>query len=297
LIPDGWAWNQAELELNHSLNEGLVSLLSFDRLGTPRVLGTGFFVSAQVDAAVVCTAAHVLREAELLQQPPTLSHPTTPPEFRNPRKQLDVSPDSLRVMCVRESRVEMANVVWCVLDDTADIAFIGVEPQATDQRFRFERELRFTSRSVNVGDNVAVIGYNAMSTAPLQLSGRSHRNFQLERELVLRLGTVTSIHNEGHILCRSACIETSVPVSSGMSGSPLVLFTEEGVPLEVVGVICSAPEPENPDVLDRRVSGCSIAARLSPEVTSLNDAQTSAKFQLKAAELLRRGAQPPTRLE
>lgn len=119
-----------------------------------------------------------------------------------------------------------------------------------------------------------------MSTAPLELSGQDARSFQLSRELVLRLGTVTAIHDEGHILCRSACFETSVPVSSGMSGSRIVLHTKDGAPIEVVGVICSAPEPGNPDVLDRRVSGCSIAALLSPELSTLNETQISAKFQL-----------------
>jgi hypothetical protein len=292
MIPDGWAWNQAELDKNHSLNEGLVSLLAFDRAGSPRVVGSGFFVSAQLDAAVVCTAAHVLREAERLQQPPTISHPTTLPEFRNQRRELDISPDSLRVVCVFGSRVEVANVVWCVLDDTADFAFIGVEPQPAEPKFTFARELRFTSRRVNVGDKMAVIGYNAMSTAPMEPLGQEPRSFQLSRELVLRLGTVTVIHDQGHILCRSACFETSVPVSSGMSGSPIVLYTEDGAPIEVVGVICSAPEPDNPDILDRRVSGCSIAARLSPELSTLNDAKITAKVRLKSAEVVRKDAAP-----
>ncbi|WP_414652181.1 S1 family peptidase [Gemmatimonas sp. UBA7669] len=288
MIPDGWVWNQAELELNHVLNEGLVSLVAFDLDGFPRAVGSGFFVSAQIQSAVVCTAAHVLREVERLQQPRRAVHPTTPTEFRTPRQRIELAKEKLRVLCIRSSQVEMAPVSWCILDDPSDLAFLGVEPQGSEDRFKFDRELRFVSRRLSVGDQVAVLGYNAMSTAPASVAKGATKGFQLARELVLRLGSVTALHEDGHILCRDACFETSIPVSSGMSGSPVVLYANDGEPIEVVGVVCSGPEPEDAGTLDRRISGCSIVACLRPEITSMDGKQVSAQFLLKSAELVQR---------
>ena len=54
----------------------------------------------------------------------------------------------------------------------------------------------------------------------------------LQQRPVLRIGRVTALHAT-HLWCRGPCVETSIPIFSGMSGGLVAAF-EEGHPIKGV---------------------------------------------------------------
>lgn len=268
MIPEGWQWNQAELGLRHDLNSVLVSLIALRPNGSPYPVGTGFIVSAQGGTAIACTAAHVLNAATERQRGPRRHHPSTPVEFREPDPLLSLAPGALRALHVVGQRAEMAKVSWAVFDEKADVAFLALEPQNGAGFHAFEREVLFAQAPVHIGDEVAILGYAGMEVREESVDQNGDRSFQIARELVLRIGRVSAEHADGHILVRGDCFESTIPVSDGMSGSPVMRWQGPEAPPEVVGLVSSDEEREDPALLDRRIPGRSIAARLSPSVSA-----------------------------
>lgn len=288
MIPEGWAWNQADLGPNHELNAVLVSLIALGPNGVHNPVGTGFVVSAGGDVAVVCTATHVLDAATSKQRGPRRHHPTAPPEFRAPEPLLSLEPGALRALHVVGHSVEMATVTWALLDAHTDLAFLALTPQLSDGTHRFDREVRFSNTSVCVGDEVALLGYAGMEVRNELEHGDGDSSLQIARELVLRLGRISHLHADGHILVRGECFESTIPVSDGMSGSPVLRHHGPGTTLEVVGVLSSEPEREYPEHLDRRTPGQSVIARLSPQLSAESTQHIRARLTFEEGVLIER---------
>lgn len=290
MIPNGWKWNQAD-ELPTHLNSGLLSLVAFDSNRRPYLLGTAFAISAHdKHVGVFCTAGHVIDFAEDIQQTRRAQRAAVLPEFLPPRNDLSIDPSQLRAIHYDGTRVEIAEIDWIVRDGRADVAFLGVRPQERDGQRLFSAEFSFTGASVQPGDMVAVLGYSGMEVLDFADGEYPQPNFKVSRELVLRLGTVTRLHPDGHVLCRTSCFETTIPVSPGMSGSPVVFFGEGEAPMVVCGLVSTSPSTSASTSLDRTHDGASIMVSLSPAVETRADGTKSVAFTGVAPKVVRSAA-------
>jgi hypothetical protein len=99
---------------------------------------------------------------------------------------------------------------------------------------------------------------------------------------------VSGLFPDGHVLVRGDCFESTIPVSPGMSGSPVLRYSGLGSPLEVVGILSSSVQREESAVLDRSIPGQSIAARLSPEVCAEGTASLRVRLTIKSGTFVER---------
>ena len=285
-IPEGLAWNEAELESGSALNGVLVSLLAFAPHRVPVVAGTAFALNVTDEkVAVFCTAAHVVEQLRAIQQGPPRYHPSTPPEFRPQPESLKVDRKLLRAMFFDGKQINVPIVEWLAWDELADLAFLGLRDQRPDAPRLFNGDLRVTSARPDVGARVAILGYDGTVVVDAERDGRGFERFSIARRLVLRAGTVVRLHAKGHALCRGPCFETTIPVSPGMSGSPVVQLAGPCEPMTLVGVVSSSPSMGE-SVLDRRVAGASIIAQITPEVTETGGTGYRAKFTLGNAQFV-----------
>lgn len=286
VIPEGWAWNQAELETSSEFHGVLVSLVAFTPQREPIVAGTAFALDAMDDkVGVFCTAAHVVEYLRAVQHAPPAHHASTPPEFRPPPEPLRLDRERLRALLFDGRQVNVPVVDWLIWDEHADIAFLGLKDQKPEAARVVQGGCRLTSERPMVGTRVAILGYDDTEVVDSERDGTGFERFSVARRLVLRAGTVLRLHPNGHALCRGPCFETTIPISPGMSGSPVVLLGQSGEPLSVIGVV-STSASIGEATLDRRISGDSIIAYIAPDVEKGDGSLYSARFTLTSPKYL-----------
>jgi hypothetical protein len=265
----GFPWNQAEID--PLFNRGLVTLIAFDEQGQPYGLGTGFVVSRDDRKAVCMTAAHVITEIRNLQAPPALLHALSAlPEFLPPPRAIDLSRQKVRAIAAEGNRVEALVVEGAIVDEAKDIAVITVALEDNDSASFFSAEFEADNAVPQNGSLVCILSYGDLAADSFVIEGDLRREFRMTRRPILRVGTVVEHYPNGHRLCRGPCIETTIPVYSGMSGGPVFAFGEPGRPMRPIGLVCSDPDLDGPEKENRSRSGSSIAALL-PCSVEVND--------------------------
>lgn len=279
-------WNQAEIELAHPLNEGLLSLLAFDGNRRPRLIGTAFIVSAQGDFAIAVTAAHNFDGiAQIQQEVKPKRHPSALQEFLPTGEEISLDRQKVRATYMAGDHVEMCILGWATWDRRTDICFFSVAPQDKSEVPKlFQAEMQVDGNLPSIGDEVAVLGFADMEVMHHQRDGL-REEFSISRRLVLRKGFVTQAFPEGHILCRGPCIETTIPVFPGMSGGPVMRLGNAGEPMMPFGVISSDPEVPLEQKNNRLVAGNSIVAVLNATVNLQESGVRKTQFSLAQAEV------------
>jgi len=266
----GFCWNEAEgIE---SFNKGLLSVVAHDLHGHPHVIGTGFVVKRSDSRAICVTAAHVFSEVRRLQSAPQRHSSSALPEFLPPPQKLDLDRASLRAVFMEYERVEAAIMEGVIFDEAADIALFSVTLQNPDDQPYFSGEFFPDGHPPAVGDLVCVLSYANHGIVEYKDHGGQTSSFKLTRRLVLRVGRVLAHYLDGHRLCRGPCIETSIPVYSGMSGGPAFRYGTEGA-MRPFGLVCSDPDLDSEAKQNRSIEGRSIFALLSCQPSG-NDAGT-----------------------
>jgi hypothetical protein len=97
-------------------------------------------------------------------------------------------------------------------------------------------------------------------------NGKGFERFTISRRIVLRRGYVRQVHEQGHILCRGPCVETTIPVLAGMSGGPAFLDKEDEQ-MKVFGLI-STDDKASASLVDKTVPGSAILALLPCEISN-----------------------------
>lgn len=280
MIPSGMYWNQAELPRASELNHGLVSILAFEEDLRPVPLGTGFITAAFGDRAVCCTAAHIFTHLHRLQRVGPIPHPTALREFLPEGAPLDLDRKKLRAMCWENGKIEIAYFDWAIWDERADLSFFGIHVQeGTDSSF-FRSNLLLDHEPPEIGTEVAVLGYHDMKVLSFE-GTKDHNKGTIGRQLLLRSGRVTAYHPQGYSLCRSACIETTMPIFPGMSGSPVMRFVE-GAPILPFGVMSFDPDTEPTDKWDRSVPGHAIVPLIKPVIELSTTGQRNTMLTLES---------------
>lgn len=279
MIPEGFYWNQAELPSASTLNHGLVSILAFDDDLRPVPVGSGFITAAFGDGAVCCTAAHIFTHLSQLQKVGPRPHPTALSDFLPKGAPLDLDRKKLRVMCWEDGKIEFAYIDWAIWDERADLAFFGIHVQDGSDRNFFRSNMLLDHERPKVGTEVAVLGYHEMRV--LSFEGTKDQNKgTFGRQLLLRCGRVTAYYPDGYALCRSACIETTIPIFPGMSGAPVMKFG--GGSILPFGVMSFDPDTVPADKWDRSVPGHSIVPLIEPVIELSPSGQRSTMLTLES---------------
>jgi hypothetical protein len=266
ILRSNFEWDQADLGDDfQQLNHGLVTLLAWNPDRSPRPIGTAFIVGAFGEYAIAVTAAHNFSGIKDAQQPRKRHHPTALPEFIGDFQEIDLHRTRVRAVAFDLKGVEVARILWMVQNNKTDVALCCLVPQESGTTF-FEGRFALTDRPVFIGDEVCALGFAEMAVTLERRPSRGEETFTMQSQPLLRLGRVTALHPEGHLLCRGPCVETSIPVFSGMSGGPVFHLPSLGGPMLPFGLISSDLELDGVQKNNRGVRGASIVALLGTQL-------------------------------
>lgn len=277
---NGFEWNQAELENLSPLNNGLISIIAFTSDRRPMLIGTAFVIGAYGSSAIAVTAAHNFQEILDTQNPHKRHHPTALPEFLPKAEPINLDKKLVRACCMDEGRIEMCVFGWAAWDKKADIAIFSLLTQNRENMSFFKSNFVLEDAVPKVGEEVALIGYADMAVLNEERDGIAYEKFTMKRQLMLRRGLVTHFFPDGHLLCRGPCVETSIPVFSGMSGGLVSRLGIDGEAIKPFGVISSDPYDDQARKYDRSIRGASIIALLGTTFVLNAEGQKQAMLKL-----------------
>tara|TARA_R110002050_G_scaffold504_18_gene3429 strand:+ start:2297 stop:3115 length:819 start_codon:yes stop_codon:yes gene_type:complete len=270
-----------------TLHPGLVQILAFTHNRSPKLIGTGFIVAANSDHAIVITAAHNFHEGvRNAQFPKDYRHPSALPEFL---KEISIDPSKVRAVHRKQQAVEVCVIEFVAWDEASDLAVMKIVPQDRVSN-RFDTFFRMKRESVEVGSEVGLIGYGDMAVVSEQMDGDKGQ-FSTESRVVFRRGVITKIHPEGYSLCRTRCVETNIPVFSGMSGGPVFIIPDDDEDMIPFGLVSFDPEPEGVSAkYDRSIAGRSVAAMLPTRITEITTDKRGVLFNFGEKTVVLKGS-------
>jgi hypothetical protein len=281
VIPDGLLWNEAQLERGHSLNRVLLSL--FVLRDDPRhklkieLVGTAFIIKADGATAAAVTAAHNFERVRQILHPDPLHHPSALPEFLPPPSELDLT--NVKALYLDGKNAVVCNLELAAWDCDTDYALLFVK--APPHQSLFQEWLWLDDQVPEVGDPVCMIGLGEMEFT----SNIDPVNFgTIQRRLVLRVGRVESLHQQGYYFVKTPCVETSIPAFPGMSGGIVARWTAPNTRIQPFGFISRSLDiglSSSESYYDRSVSGRSIGAILKMEKTAIPDGGQTVGIQIR----------------
>lgn len=287
---NGFPWNQATLGGCDQLNTSLVTLLAFSPNRSAKPIGTAFIIGAYGHCAVAMTAAHNFKGIHDAQVPVKRHHPSALPEFLPNSRPLDLDPRMVRAICFERGEIDVSTIGWAVYDPSTDIAVFSIHQQDVSAKPFFSGAYLLDDHIPEIGQEVAVLGYARLAVPHEDGDSAGNQEFALQRQLILRCGTVTAIHPEGHLLCRGPCIETSIPVFPGMSGGPVMKFGAAGHQMMPFALVSSDPQADDLTRNDRSVPGSSIMALIKPTLRFDAEGLRRVALELSAAHHVERNS-------
>ncbi len=292
-----WEWNEVDFEGTERPHEGVVSLLTMRPDGTPALIGTAFIVSANQSHAVAVSAAHNFYDGvHKAQNPNPRHHASALREFLPDAEAIAIDRQKMRAVYQVGERVEACVLGFVAWDKATDLAVLTLSAQDTTDDTVFHDFFRLGSVDPKVGDEVGVLGYADMATLGNSRNESGGDGFTLARRLVLRGGRITAVHPDGHILCRGPCVETTIPVSHGMSGGPCFLLPEPGGNMVPFGLMTSdSDEDVAKEFLDRSRAAVSIISLLPITIANDTGEKREVRFKIENTGLARNPEfDPPT---
>lgn len=238
-----------------------------DRGDQPIAIGSGFVLSAckredqpeNFRLVLVCTAAHVLLEAERYLAPQTVDNNRGNPFALGPGEHLlrRLQMRGIRVMLhPSQSPTVFSQIIDAHISIGSDLAYLVVETDlepSTDENP--QRNFAINSDPLKPGDEVVAFGTPFMRFALFPIPGTN----QAERRLIVgtqgRRGKITELLEKGH-LCSVPVYQTNIPLPGGMSGGPVMRMRGNDISVEVIGVV-SSDIPDDQSREDRKIPGCS----------------------------------------
>jgi hypothetical protein len=150
VIPDGLAWNEAQLERGDPLNRGLLSLLVIKDDLHIDLIGTGFIIQSNKNHALAVSAAHCFEEVRKILHPNPLHHSSALREFLPPPSEVDLK----QVKCLYFDGYKplLCDLELAAWNQDSDYALCIVKaPPFHD--LLFDHELRLDDQIPLVGDH------------------------------------------------------------------------------------------------------------------------------------------------
>ncbi|MFY1917269.1 S1 family peptidase [Achromobacter xylosoxidans] len=264
----------------------LLCVIAVNRQGVPSVVGTAFVIGHSADGrrANCMTAAHVFSEVHRLQNEASRHASSALSEFLPPPKLIDIDPGLVRVIGWDGDRVEIPEITALSYDEDSDIAYFQVQLQDSSQDGFFCSNFGVSGDLPSVGEVVSVLSYADLSMEQKENYGGPGYWATLNRRLKLRTGRVLAHYPSGQRLCKGPCIETSIPVFSGMSGGPLMIWATDG-PMVASALVSSDPDLDTDAKNDQNIEGRSIFAALPvlPQAGTKNAANAELLLPVKGS--------------
>lgn len=275
-------WDEAIRDEN--TGNGLLIIFAKDLQNQPYVIGTGFIVKRNDYQSICISAAHVFSEFRRLHSSPIRHALSALPEFLPNKKKLNLNGQSLFAICIAGERAETAKVESVAIDEALDIAIFTISLNDKIMEPFFPYELGLDDTIPEIGHMVAILGYGNLSVPEFEHDRKQLKTFSVASRPILRIGRVLAHYPTGHRLCRGPCIETSIPVYSGMSGGPVCHYSLGGT-IRAFGVICADPDQDTEQKQDRNIEGRSLVALLPCKLERDEDGDISANLTIDGTDL------------
>jgi hypothetical protein len=266
---------------NQVLEKAVVcTLVAYDDDFQVHVLGSAFVIGASGDRALCMCAAHSIEQAKAFESarqprsawnaPPDLAFPT-PNYFYPCRIKAFFYIAGEAVTC----DVEQLNYIA-----GNDLSLISVVSPRSRDLFQDRFSINFAVPAA--GTEVAVISNQITLT-------RQENSTKINLSLQMRHGVVTDVEFGKGIAGQSSIFYTTIPMSGGMSGSPVIAWSGPDAPAIVRGVVSSdmSLEESHNDFL---VPGRSAISMLWPSyglgIKARRDATAAAEY-CSIADLVR----------
>lgn len=216
-----YAWQQGNNAGHSEMAEGLVSILAWDRYRNPVLIGSGFLVVATGGYGIVLTASHNIEGVVDVQGVRRLKHASALDEFCSRQVQLDRN----RIHAILWSDpFTTCDVVGLSGSNSIDVAALAIVPNSVQQPGSLELKYKIDTNLPSVGEEVYIFGPFHNEIAQDDVVINDNIGFcRIYREWLLRRGRVKNIYPLGRSPCNWCCIETTIPVPPGLSGSPLLV--------------------------------------------------------------------------
>lgn len=268
----GLAWNEAIPGNMDELEASVVTITAHDRNDDLHVIGTGFVVGNCSGLLAAITAAHNLEHIRSLQRTRT-SHPSALEMLLPNSSKIEFQNDRVLALSEFNGSPVVLRIEYSIHSKETDIAFLFFSKDANRPEIK---SIFIDNRIPVVGEPIAVMAYahtqaerheivpdDFMHTnVPKELENQIDAKYAFSRSPVFRIGTVTHVHAEGHVLSSGACVETTIPVSPGMSGAPAFYLSKPEGPMTAFGLISSSLQNTSKDDIEKSTSGQSIVSIL-----------------------------------
>ncbi|MFL9924902.1 trypsin-like peptidase domain-containing protein [Herbaspirillum lusitanum] len=273
-----FCWNQADF--NGEFNKGLVTIVAIDQQNRMHAIGTGFIILGGGHTATCVTAAHVFSEIRKLQSSPTRHSASTLQEFLPLPKEIELNTNKVIAFGLDGARVGVARVNGYMFNEQSDIAVFNITLQDLSHPSFFDTEFVLSERTPEVGDLISILSFDRMSVSTREETKPESASFEVQRRVILRAGRVLAYYPNGHRLCKGPCVETSIPVYSGMSGGPVFHYSDITSQIKPFGIVCSDPDIDDEKKQDRSIEGRSVVALLPCDVSSNDRGERVTKLSM-----------------
>jgi len=273
-VLNGIEWDEAEP--NKEFYRGLVVVIAHRADGLPFAIGTGYIINSDGRSGVAITAAHVLAEVRRLQNLEPRRGRGALDMFLPPPKPIQLGTQKLWVVTREGDAIVPVDVTGVAFDEKTDIGILSLAPMGKNPQAIPLGAFSVTDRVPDIGSKVCVLSFGSLGTRNFD-DENPEQGFELSVEPKMRIGRVTAYYPDGHRLCKGPCIETSIPVYSGMSGGVVMEYATDGL-MRPLGLVCSDPDVDDERKLDKTRAGASIMALLPVRTVPMPGAGQIASF-------------------
>jgi hypothetical protein len=251
----GRSWVQALLHEEDLFDPALLTLVTASTDDRLVVIGNAFIVYAHDHGSICLTAAHNFEFYKRLQQDRRpRSHPTLPQDFQI-KGTRHISSGSCFAFCVIEGQPVSCKIGQINFIENYDVAVFTAH--SDEQSPIFPDKLGIDLSMPNAGDEVALLGHSLSSEETAKHTAI------VERKLMFLHGVITGVTHERDRKGQMFSFETTIPISPGLSGAPVLRKPVKGSPAVVCGLASfDFSEPEA--FQNFRKAGHSTVAMLWP---------------------------------
>lgn len=263
-------WNEMEAESSKFIQPALLAIVAWGPDRAISLIGTAFITAISNDGITAMSAAHNFSMVADVQQPYRRSHASALPEFVA-LPSVSVDRTRLRAIYVANGRTTMCEITSVVWDTVSDIAILTAKADKPEEHDIFCGALNYRNQPFQTEDRIYIAGYADLQILEHDLGDGGKESFSVSMRHTVRIGKITQIYEDGHLLCRGRCFETSAPVFPGMSGGPAFIIPESETNCCWVGILSS--DPQEDDKSRRDMSGHSIFSWPNFEVMRLGSSE------------------------
>jgi hypothetical protein len=252
------SWTEIQLPKDHSKEQRVIgSLITLDTQDDSiSILGNVFIIRAQDDTAICIGASHSFEKAKYIQESrKAIGNNLIAPDFRfKGPEYIDTS--KIKAFFLIDGKPIVCDVGQLNYVANYDVAVFSVHAPEEQKIFRWQSAVDLSVPII--GEQVAIFANN------IAVLSSANRMSQISQRLSYRIGVITQVEmGFGQMPGQSFYFQTTIPMTAGMSGAPVIRKPRPGQPMIVRGVVSSDFSP-NEAFSSFWVPGSSTASMIWP---------------------------------